>query len=422
MNSPKENINVQTKNWTTMDYLKAIGPGAIIAASIVGPGTVTTASIMGATYRYHAIWVLALSVIMCYFFQEPAIRITLSKGVSLMEGIREQVDPKASGFLYAAVIAGAIAFQAGNFAGAGMALNYFVPGLSVSAWALTMSVAALIVSWTGVYKILENFNRVLIVMMVLAFVITAFVSGPSIGNVVTEGFSFKIPGGDYWLVLALLATTMPPNLVLAFSALLKKKYIASKDDTSYLNKVNLARFDLKANMVITALITGAIVVCAGTIIFVKGIEIKSAADMAIQLTPLLGRYAGVLFALGLWAAAFSSGLYQISIQPMLMNQAFGWEEDVKANRSRIVMVITSIVPVIIVWAFRSMPVGVIVTAQALNGLALPFVVAIVWKLCNKREYLGKAANTTVQNVIYGTVMVLVSFFALRVFLRIFGIL
>lgn len=400
--------------------LKAIGPAAIIAAAIIGPGTVTTASVLGATYRYESLWIVALACIFSYYFQEPAIRITVEKRISLLEGVREYIGKPASIFLYVAILFGGIAFQAGNFIGAGMALDYFLPGMSISMWALIMSLIALIIGWLGVYKIIENINIVLILLMVLSFVITAFVSGPSLGDLVTEGFSFSVPGGDYWLILALLATTMPPNIVLALSAFLKKKY--EKSDQSSVMKLLLARFDLRLNMIVTALITAAIVICAGAVMYSQGIEVTSAHDMAKQLTPLLGRYAGVLFALGLWAAAISSGLYHISLQPLLMNQAVGLPEDYKATRSRIFMVIVSIVPVVIVSFFDKMPVAVIITAQALNGLALPFVVGLIWLLCNNKNFLQSGINNTRQNIIYGIIMIAVTFLAIRVFLQIFKII
>ncbi len=414
------------------DYMKAYGPAAIMAASIVGPGTVTTASVMGATYQYQAIWILAVACIAAYFFQEPAIRLTLNKGLTLFEGIRghisnsKAVSEGSSGFLYLAVILGAIAFNAGNYTGAALAMNYMFPGLSTFAWAVIIGLLALAVAWLGVYKIVENANRILIGMMVLAFVLTAFVSGPSIGDVFVEGFSFQIPGDDYWLVLALLATTMPPNIPLSFSAFVKSKYWdqikAANQSSVHRNTIRLQYFDLRSNMVITALITVAIIICAGAVIYPLGITITSAADMAIQLSPLLGRFAGVLFALGLFAAGFSSGLFQISVQPLLMNEAFGWERDTKAVRSRVIMLVAGVLPIILVWVFDAVPVALIVGAQVFNGLALPLVTAMIWKLSNRRDWLGEFSNDRRQNITYGVIMVLVSVLAIRVFLNIFGII
>lgn len=417
--SIQENGVQQKTNWSYIDYIRSLGPGTIVAAGIIGPGTVTTMSVMGATYRYEAMWILLLGIIVAYFFQEPAIRITLGTNLSVMEGVRQYISPFASVFLYIAVLMGTIAFQAGNFIGAAMALNYFVPGMSLTLWAATMAIAALVIAWVGVYKILENVTMVLIGLMSVSFILTAFVSGPSIGELFTEGFRFTIPGGDYWLLIALVATTLPPQIALALSVFLKKKYVLNPSGL-YSHNIKLARFDLRTNMILMAVMVTSILISAGAVIHGQGIIINSAADMSVQLTPLLGRYAGVLFALGLWGAGFTSGLYQLSIQPPLMNQAFGWEEDVKARRSRGIILFASITPIIIIFAFQGTPVPMIIAAQALNGLALPLVAGLILLLCNKKSFLGNNTNTNRQNIIYSIITILVTFLALRVFLNLLG--
>lgn len=418
INSLKSSSNEKIK---LTDYLKGLGPAAIVVAGIIGPGTITTLSVTGSSYGYQALWIIVLACIFAYYYQEPAIRITLIKKISIMEGVNRYIGKPAAIFLFATVLIGAVAFQAANFTGAALALNYFVPDISLTIWALTMSLLALVIAWIGIYKILENINKVLIALMIVAFVLTAFFSGPNIGELITVGFSFQTLGGEYWLMLALLATTMPPNIVLGLSAFTKSKYKNTKN-LSYTRQLKLSKFDLRVNMIFTALISGAIIVCAGTIMFAQGIEVTSAQDMAVQLTPLLGRYAGILFSLGLWAAGFSSGLYQISLACLLMNEAIGKEEDFTAARSRVIMIIASLVPIFIIMLFEAVPVELIITAQALNGLALPIVAGIVLVLCNKKEVLGSAVNNMRQNIIYGFILLIVSVLAVRVFLDLFGLI
>ena len=99
-----------------------------------------------------------------------------------------------------------------------MALEYLIPGTSTLMWAVIMSLLALVVVVLNRYKVIENVNQVLILMMVFAFVLTAFTSGPDPGRMIREGFSFQIPGGDAVLAVSLLATTVTPNLVLGYSA------------------------------------------------------------------------------------------------------------------------------------------------------------------------------------------------------------
>ena len=339
-----------------------------------------------------------------------------------MEGIRKYISPTAAKFLYLAILMGSIAFQAGNFAGAGMAMNYLVPSIPIVGWDIIMMVIALGVAWFGVYRIIENINKVLIGLMVFAFVICAFGSHPDVGELITEGFSFQIPGNNYWLMLALIGTTMTPNLVLAYSSFLKKKYASSNVSFVKDKEKKLLSMDLGVNMFMTILVTGAIVVCAGATISGSGMKVKNAAMMASILTPILGQYAGVLFSLGLWAAAISSALYQISLHPMLFGEATGYSQDTKSRINRILMVLASVLPILIIVFSGSSPIELIVAAQALNGMALPLTMGLLWILCNKKQFMQDQVNSTKMNIIHGVMFVIVSFLAIRTFLSIFKLI
>lgn len=395
---------------TLKDYIKAMGPGAIMSAAIIGPGTVTTASQQGALYGFTSLWILLVACVIAYFFQEPAMRISIGCKESVMVGVREHLSPGVAKFLWIVIFVGSIAFQAGNLSGASMALEYFVPGTSNLMWAVVMSLLAFIIVMLNRYKVIENVNQVLILMMVFAFVLTAFISGPDIGDLVTEGFSFKIPGGNAVLAVSLLATTVTPNLVLGYSAFLRKKYADSQTPA---RDIKLAKADLGLNMFVTFLITGSIIVCSATVIHPTGKEITSAADMATQLVPLLGRFAGILFSIGLWAAAISSVLYHVSIHNTLFPTAFHVDEDPKAKHNLAVVAAVVLIPVILIAFLGQSPVQLIIAAQALNGIALPMVCVICWILCNKKDLLGTYANNLRQNIVMGCVTVLTTIFALN---------
>lgn len=395
---------------TLKDYIKAMGPGAIMSAAIIGPGTVTTASQQGALYGFTSLWILLVACVIAYFFQEPAMRISIGCKESVMVGVREHLSPGVAKFLWIVIFVGSIAFQAGNLSGASMALEYFVPGTSNLMWAVVMSLLAFIIVMLNRYKVIENVNQVLILMMVFAFVLTAFTSGPDIGDLVTEGFSFKIPGGNAVLAVSLLATTVTPNLVLGYSAFLRKKYADSQTPA---RDIKLAKADLGLNMFVTFLVTGSIIVCSATVIHPTGKEITSAADMATQLVPLLGRFAGILFSIGLWAAAISSVLYHVSIHNTLFPTAFHVDEDPKAKHNLAVVAAVVLIPVILIAFLGQSPVQLIIAAQALNGIALPMVCVICWILCNKKDLLGTYANNLRQNIVMGCVTVLTTIFALN---------
>lgn len=403
------------------ERIRALGPGAMVAACILGPGSITTLSVAGAKYGFVLLWAVLAASIVAFCFQRPVIRFTLGTGMSAMEGIRQRMGQKWAMTLYVALLLGAIAFQAGNFTGAALALNFLLPSIPIIAWVGILACAALIMCWIGIYRLLENVNRLIVALIVLSFVLTLALAGPAPAEVAASGFSFQVPEGNYWLILALIATTLPPNTVMGLSAFIKRKY--AQDTTTPLTKrLLLSRFDHTTNVVITAVVMVAILLCSATALHPLGTGVSGAADMAGQLTPVLGQYAGILFSLGLWAAGFSSGLFNIAVQPPLLGEASGQEEHAKSPRNRSVMLLAALVPVVIVALFGNTPIELILTAQAINGLLLPAIVGSIWVLCNQRRLLGKLTNTLTQNLLYGAVMLIVCLLALRVFLGLLGII
>ncbi|REC94678.1 Nramp family divalent metal transporter [Kushneria indalinina] len=403
------------------ERLRALGPGAMVAACILGPGSITTLSVAGAEYGFALLWAVMAASVVAFCFQRPVIRFTLATGMSAMEGIRQRMGRKWAITLYVALLLGAVAFQAGNFTGAALALNFLLPSIPILAWVGILALSALLMCWVGIYRLLENINRVIIALIVLSFVLTLALAGPNPGEVAATGFSFQIPEGNYWLILALIATTLPPNTVLGLSAFIKRKY--ASDTTTPLDKrLALSRFDHTTNVVITGVVMIAILLCSAAAIYPLGTGVSGAADMAGQLTPVLGQYAGVLFSLGLWAAGFSSGLFNIAVQPPLLGEATGRNESARSTRNRGVMLLAALAPVVIVALYGSTPIELILTAQAINGLLLPAIVGSIWVLCNQKTLLGGLANTFRQNLVYGLVMLIVCLLALRVFLGMLGVI
>jgi Mn2+/Fe2+ NRAMP family transporter len=266
------------------------------------------------------------------------------------------------------------------------------------------------------YSIIENANQIMIILMIIAFVVTALTCGANISEMLSEGFSFNIPGNDTVLALSLLATTVTPNLVLGYSAFLRKKYTKIEEGGEE-DLIKTSRFGLGFNMIITFLITSAVIICAAALLHTKGIKVTSAGQMAAILTPLLGKFAGVFFSMGLFAAAFSSVMYQISLHNMLLPKAFNVSDELNAPHNIAIMLSVFIIPIVIIAFMGSSPTELIVTAQALNGVALPLVFILCWVLCNNKDFMGKYVNSTVQNIIFGLVTALTVAFTLNTFIN-----
>lgn len=391
-----------TKSAGLMDYIKTMGPALIVSALVVGPGSVTTASSMGASYRYVGVWLVIFACLASYFYQETALRIVIHKENTVLGAVREAVNPGLSKLCFILAYIMTICAQAGNFIGAGMAMNYFVPQLSTVTWASLIVVLALALVFTGKDGLMENFTKILILIMVVSFVITAFASKPDVGLVLSEGFSFQIPGGQWMLALALVGTTMVADTPLALSTLNREKYcVGELAGLSKKEKTSRAKFDLIVSLVVTGCITMAILICSATVLNPKGITVSTAADMAIQLTPVLGQYAGILFSLGLWAAAFSSGIYRINLMPRYYRDAWDLNEatDAKTKKtSALIQLMAGVIPFFILVIWGSNPVTLVILAQTVVGILLPIITIVLLVLMNNKKYLGDKANNIPQNI------------------------
>lgn len=419
----KEELDLSNKKegFDFKEALRQMGPAIIIASGIIGPGTVTTASVYGSMYGYAGLFLVLIAGLLAYFYQEPAIRVVNKEdGSTILSGIRENIGKGWALVIWIALVFGAIMLQAGNISGAALALSYFFPNTTLLFWCVIISLCGGLLGWIGRYSLIENFNKIVIIAITVCFVICAIYSSPNPGELIQSGLKPQIAGGDYWNALALISTTAPYHVVIGYSCLMAKKNSERKGKTKIDNdnSIKQSKLDLLISTVVAGLVTTAIVICAGSVLFPRGIVVKSAADMAFQLTPILGKFAGVVFSLGLFSASISTVLYQITMQPYYINELLGLEVDLKSKLSRIFMVIVCIVPILAVALFGGTPVTLIIAAQAITGLAYPLVVVLVWKLCNDENFMGKYKNTKFNNIIYGMVFVVTTFLTIKTFMAI----
>ena len=94
-----------------LNRLKAIGPGAIVAAAFIGPGTLTVASKAGGQFGFSLLWSVAFSTFACLVLQEMSARLGVVAQVGVGESIAKTfhsplLKPLIVGLVLAAVLVG----------------------------------------------------------------------------------------------------------------------------------------------------------------------------------------------------------------------------------------------------------------------------------------------------------------------------
>jgi len=373
-----------------------LGPGILVAAAFIGPGTVSTASRVGAEFGLVLCWGLLFSLLATIILQDMALRIGLVSRLSLGEVLSlsiRQFWVKWPVLLLAvsAVVVGNAAYQSGNLLGAATGLKLLFgaeQGLAV----LTMSLVAGVLLANGAYKLIERALILLVAVMALVFMVTALAIPWPTALLHSQLLEFALPAGSQWLLVALIGTTVVPyNLFLHASAVQEKW--SSKIPVQV--AIRQARIDLWFSVCLGGLVTLSIMLTS-FIAFYGSAEALNLARLAEQLEPLLGQWAQLFFALGLFAAGLSSAITAPLAAAYAANGAFGWQEGMKGTRFRFTWLVVLIAGTMVALSGVK-PLAVIVFAQYANGLLLPLLALLLIWLANQRKLLGIFPNNRLFN-------------------------
>ena len=370
--------------------LKNIGPASLVAAAFIGPGTVAVCTSAGVNYGYDLLWALLFSTIATILLQEMAARLGIVTKSGLGEALRDQI-PAGLGkivsviLVLSAIVLGNAAYEAGNISGAVLGVGYYTDGFKTII-PIIIGGIAFIVLYIGNYKILEKILVTLVIVMSIAFVLTAIMTMPDIGALLKGLFIPKTTDTSMLTIMAIIGTTIVPYNLFLHASLVNEKWKGES--------LSAVRFDTIVSIGLGGIVSMAIIVCAAA---VKGIEVNSAADLAAGLEPLLGRYAGVSIAIGLFAAGITSAITAPLAAAYAAGGILGWNKDLKSLKFRMVWGFILLMGVI----FSSLgikPIEIIKIAQVANGFLLPLIAGFLLWIVNQKGLMNEHINKTWQNI------------------------
>ncbi|UCE40049.1 MAG: Nramp family divalent metal transporter [Candidatus Aminicenantes bacterium] len=382
----------------------SFGPGFLVAAAFIGPGTVTACSLAGARFGYALIFALIFAVVTTLILQGMTGRLSLGSGYDLGQSLRKFPKNEATKILFviltlSSITFGCAAYEAGNLVGGALGLE-MVSSVSKKIWVLSISLVAAFVLSRKKYRIVEKFLIFLVFFMSLSFLITAILVKPDLLSIL-KGSIPTFPDKSLYLVLALVGTTVVPYNLFLHSSAVKQKWQNKKD-------LRDVRKDLLTSISLGGLISVSVVVTSAVAFYEKGITLESGAQMAQQLKPLFGSFTNLLFGMGLFAAGLSSAITAPYAAAFASSGILGWEEGHNSGKFRATW-IGVIGTGLVVSLFDFNPLAIIVFAQVANGLVLPVASLFLLIVLNNRQRMRDLANTPVQNIIGGLVILLVSF-------------
>ena len=388
--APRPSAGALRSRWVRLvAVLAVIGPGIITANVDNDAGGIATYSQAGADFGYSLLWTLIPITVALIIVQEMCARMGVVTGKGLSDLIRERFGVKATFFVMLALVVANLGNTMAEFAGVAESLAIF----GVPRWVSVPLVAFVV--WLlvtrGTARVVERIFLVACTFYV-AYPIAGFLARPDWSEVVAGSLrpSLDLSGPALTMVVTLVGTTIAPWMQFYLQSAIVEKRVQIED-------YRVSRLDVVTGCIVTDVVAFFIVLACGATIFRAGHGIGSAADAAIALRPLAGRWASALFAFGLCNAS----LFAASILPLSTSyyvcEAFGWESGIDRRREDAPQFYLLYEAMIVLGAGLVLIPGVpllriMLLSQTANGVLLPFILVFMLLLAGDESLMGRYRN------------------------------
>ena len=319
--------NIQQPPTTFGATMKLIGPGLILASSIVGSGELIATTVLGAENGYILLWLILLSCIIKTVVQNELGRYAIATGKTTLEAFDQMPGPrfKVSWLVWMwAFMVTATLFQIGAMLGGiSEILNRLFPAVSITIFVWILAGLSVLLLIAGKYSMVERISMGLVVSFTALTVSCCFLlfKLPQYFDwgAVLEGLTFQPPEGGMGTAVAAFGITGvgATELVMYPYWCIEKgyaQYAGKRDDSDgwrhrAFGWIRVMGVDVVNSMVIYTFATVAFYFLGAGILKGMGL-IPKGAEMVHVLsniyTQTLGDWSLPLFMVGAFAVLYST--------------------------------------------------------------------------------------------------------------------
>jgi NRAMP (natural resistance-associated macrophage protein)-like metal ion transporter len=373
----------------TLFFLSIVGPGIITANVDNDAGGIATYSVAGAQYGYALLWSLIPMLVLLILIQEMVARLGVVTGKGLSDLIRERYGVKTTFYTMLALLITNFGNITAEFAGLAASLEIFGVSRYISVPLGAAAVWYLVVR--GNYRVVEKVF-LFACTVYLSYVISGFMAKPPWGEVLVAMVkpTFHMESGYVFMLMGLIGTTIAPWMQFYQQASIVEKEIHVKD-------YRYVWWDVVVGCFFAVIVVFFIMVACAATLHANGILVKTAEDAAVALAPLAGKYASILFAIGLAnASLFAASILPLSTAYSIC-EGMGWEAGVSKDfrdAPEFMGLYTGLI--VLGAALILIPgaplIGIMIVSQVINGVLLPFVLIFILLLVNNKELMGEHVN------------------------------
>lgn len=400
-------------------YLAALGPGLVTGASDDDPSGIATYAQAGAQFGFGLLWAALISFPLMTAVQEICDRTALATGKGLGELAVDRFTRRWRLVLVplmgALVAANLLNISADLLAvGSGFELLNMGPAWL---WALVAGTVITVMVVLGSFAPIARAFKILCLAL-LAYVAEVIIVQPGLRTLVIQTLipHFQVSRSYFALLVAVLGTTISPYLFFWQSTHRIEELreepqggdravpLKEGSPSEARAKERSSRFDVFAGMALSNLVMWSIIVVTAQTLGARGQRgVMSAAQAASALTPVAGRFASILFALGFIGTGFLAvpvlaGAGAAGMAGLFKSE-WGFSRSLKDAPVFYGLVIGGTIGGTMLSLIQVDPIKLLVIVASINGVAAAPFLTIVMLISGSQRLMGEHRNGRLANTL-----------------------
>ncbi|MCP3028030.1 NRAMP family divalent metal transporter [Halobacillus sp. A5] len=366
-----------------------IGAAFLMATSAIGPGFLTQTTVFTEQLLASFGFVILMSIIIDIGAQMNIWRI-IAVSEKRAQDIANDVLPGLGYVLAALVVAGGLAFNIGNIAGAGLGTNVLF-GISPQLGAVLSGALAIgIFVYKEAGRLMDRFTQVLGFVMIALTIYVMFTAQPPVGEAAAKTFAPDTI--DFLAIVTLVGGTVGGYITFAGGHRLIDAGLKGKSALPEVTKSSVYAIGVASIMRIILFLAVLGVVS-------QGFTLNEGNPPASVFQHAAGNVGYKIFGIVFWAAAITS-VVGAAYTSVSFIRTFSPVLE-KNNRYLTIGFITVST---LVFAFAGEPVSILVLVGSVNGLILPLALGVMLVAAHKSKIVGTYKHP-IWMTVFGAVVV-----------------
>ena len=413
--------NIDRKNYRPIfggsEILKYIGPGLLVTVGFIDPGNWASNLAAGADYGYLLLWIVTLSTIMLILLQHNVAHLGIASGLCLSEVAVIHMKPGYSRLLLSSAMIASVSTSLAEILGGAIALNMLF-NIPIRAGALLVTIFVMIMLFTNTYKVIEKWIIAFVSIIGLSFIYELSFVNIDWNSAISSWVTPSFPKGSMVVIMSVLGAVVMPHNLFLHSEIIQSRQWNLENDEVIKKQLDYEFVDTLVSMLIGWAINSAMIILAASTFHSTGVKVNELQQAQSMLGPLLGKNAGVVFAIALLFAGIASSITSGMAGGSIFSGLFSEPYDIKDNHSRLGIGLSLITALLLIFVIGN-PFNALIISQMILSIQLPFTIFLQIYLTSSPKVMGKYVNTKSTTVIMLIVGAIVTFLNILLFISFF---